>query len=243
MGSNQPSCSKCSELFGTCTSELCAAISPDCYYDAQENGLNPTIFAEGMPRCVAKQDMACRYYDRQQDCIGKTPAVFDSQTNRLTTPSNDKLGLGVCARWIQTPEGGHCIKNADRTPDAREDDCLELGVFNSNPKCVEDRTPPVTTFTPNPTSTYSSQELNALPFTAQDDFSPQSDIKTYVCFTTNCYPNQEVGAINPLPTVGSYTMRYFSADKHGNLEVIKSAPITVTESSAATLIRVEVKSS
>jgi hypothetical protein len=240
---SRPACSACASL--GCTKELCTTISPDCYYDALPNGLDPKTFA--IPRCVAKQDMACRYYDTAADC-GTRAAVFNvrysqgtrglsGDTNARTTASDDFFSIGSCS-W----QTDRCIKNADASANPQGDDCEENGYFAINTSCVQDSTPPITTFLL--ASSYPASELNALPFTVSDDTTPAAEIKTYVCFhkTTDppCYPKQRMGGISPLPAEGNYVMRYYSEDRNGNLEVIKQASFAVVTSPYATLQTVEV---
>jgi hypothetical protein len=257
MSKTQPACSQCNSLFGTCTKDVCGRISNLCYFDEQPNGLDPAQLGTTFPRCVAQQDMACRYYDTQADCNGGFSAVFNTQysadqrsggDNSLTQPSKDLLNLGVCGAWITDTlsTNSHCIKNADSSPKAKEDDCIELG--STDPNCAKDKTPPVTTLVLRTTGQYGRHEVTSLPFTVADDTTPAAQIKTYFCFdktssTAPCYPTQEAGAINPIPVPGTYSLRYYSADANGNLEVVRTASVSIVDAGYATLERVDITQS
>jgi hypothetical protein len=127
-------CSACTP--GACTRELCEAISDDCYYnDYVEPEVETGILTVG--QCVPKTEMACRYYDTRDDCVGTTntevgvDAHYDNPdavnqygnpdwnridgSNAIQPRSDDRLDLGTCA-WIAQPnhpQGGHCVKNAN----------------------------------------------------------------------------------------------------------------------------------
>lgn len=229
-----PSCTACNDIAG-CNQQTCTAIDKGCYYDDQANGL--TNFTA---RCLAKQDMACRYYDTETDCLGGKPAVYALGTTNQRTPSSDVLGIGACSAWITDGTLSRCIKNADNSPNAREDDCIQNGAFSTNKACVKDSTPPTTNFILRINATYAQHEITSLPFNVVDDMTLPVDIKTYVCFSkTPCYPRQLARAVT-VPDVGEYTMYYYSVDKHGNHEQVKSEEITIVDAGYSTLKRVDI---
>lgn len=220
--SDGPACEQCDAL-GFCTKKMCESIGNECYYDGQGNGLSETR------GCTA--EIACRYYDTQEDCVGSGDnAVFDvtytdgarsGGTNRLVSPSDDRLGLGVCS-WTGTA----CIKDADMQHNG-EDDCIENGRFFSDPECVTDVTPPTTQLFLTDPPAYARNTIRTLPFSADDDRG--GNVTTYVCFGEGCYPDETLSTV-ALPETGTHTVRFYSEDASGNLEAVQEAEIIVGES-------------
>lgn len=143
-------CDACDAIFGFCNASLCEMLGESCHY----NELAPLV-DDGEPvGCVHRDEMACRFYDTMESCIGAGGAArpsidvtYDlpdsltgtrtSGTNAVSRPSNDRFSYGRCA-WITDaanyPEtGGYCIKDANGRiagipwlDDRKEDDCLEV---------------------------------------------------------------------------------------------------------------------
>jgi hypothetical protein len=252
-GATKPACDACGAL-GTCTRDVCEAISDDCYFDELDNGLLPD--ERGYPRCLAKEDMACRYYDTRADCIGAgTAAVFDIRyagdtrsggTHARTTASADAMSIGSCTWETGGSAGGYCIKNADNyhdpTQPSREDDCIELGVFQTDPSCVVDATPPVTSFALRSPALYGKHEIASIVFSAKDDTTPVDQIVTLFCISqSTCYPNMEFGKLDlSTLTNGTYRLRYSSQDMNGNIEPVGEHAITIVDLGYATLEKVDI---
>lgn len=241
IGDSAPVCERCDDLFGFCNQQVCESISQSCYFDDEKNGLAKTR------GCLSRENMACRYYDTQDDCIGDGGnAVFDigrdqngtlvSGSNARTTSSDDLFSFGACS-WFE--EKNRCIKDADRSLSAQqEDDCFENNRYRNDPECYIDSTPPTTTVFLTDPPIYSRSSIQSLSFRVTDDRSPLSLIKTLVCFApvgSSCYPSKTLAEITSIPSSGAYKMRFFSIDANGNFETIKEADITLQDSSAPIL--------
>jgi hypothetical protein len=218
-----PGCQKCNDVFGKCDATLCAAMGPTCYY-TQLSAAALDVEPEG---CIDKSEMACRFYNNQQDCTGgkdvKVDVTYDepssSTSNRIAgthsvTPSNDKLGLGKCA-WVSalTSQGnGYCVKNANGRlapipwlDNKIEDDCFETeGV--SFPAgigllgCLRDITPPVTTLPFAPGSYIDADRLRQTKPIVSDDTFPPSELSTRFCLVLSggsCYPDKRIENLVP----------------------------------------------
>ena len=234
-------CSKCLDTFGFCNKNACEAISQNCYFDGEKNSLSSAL------GCIAKENVACRYYDTYQECTGGTNAEFNivygtdgkrtGTDNKLKTASKDKFGIGKCT-WID--EHTRCIKNADMNPISNEDDCIENNMIDANeaigggPLCLRDTTPPITTFYVADNEVVSRAGIRTLPKSVIDDRTPVDKIKMFVCFGTDCYPSASLTTVE-LPNEGTATMRYFSLDASENSEEIKSITLVVKDYGDATL--------
>ncbi len=236
VSSGEQACSACNDLGGLCNKETCEALGP-CYYDGERNGLAST------KGCLPREDMACRYYDTQAEC-GTIPAGWDvtyadspSGTNLQTTESDDLLGLGTCA-W----NGQFCRKDADMRGEL-EDDCVVNNYIYTDPDCLADNTPPETTFYVTDGQAYDQATLRTLPHTVTDDRTPVDQVETYVCFSRpgeSCYPTERLSAaVAPAP--GTYDMHYFSKDKSGNMEAIRTTPLTIGVSTGLELLGVTIE--
>ncbi len=238
ISKENPECSACNTVFGYCNKAACTAISPDCYYD-QDKG----AFAYNLG-CVNKNEMACAFYDTKTDCVGsganEKSAIYNitytqdnrtGGTNSRIRPSNDILGIGACV-WLDAE--AICVKNTDnhyfKTP--RVDDCSD---YLANPpiSCFKDSTPPNTSIELL-NKPYSRAQIRGLPFIVIDEGSALDTLKTFACFNitdNNCYPREELRklSINSIPPAGTFTLRYYSMDKGGNIEEIKSTVITVVD--------------
>lgn len=243
LGQDRPACEECDEALGYCNKEACEAISPECYYDGNPNNL---ASAKG---CIHKEDMACRYYDTRQDCIGDgSDARFDvgysegmrsGGTNERTSASQDLQGIGSCA-WVLS--GERCIKDADMKRVGNEDDCIENDRIYSDPGCLADSTPPTTEFFFQDPPVYGRAAIRTLPHTAYDDRTPADEIRTYVCFAApgeSCYPQRTLDEIS-LPAEGQYVLHYYSVDASENLEVVRFQEITIQDYGQASIEEVTV---
>lgn len=244
VSKEKPPCSSCNSLFGYCNAELCSAISSSCYFDAERNGL------AGTKGCIGKDEMACRFYDTKDVCVGtgqnakfdivKTGTGNDSTrtggTNALTQPSKDQIKLGVCS-WNNV--NGICYKDADMSA-GKDDDCIESGRYFQDQKCVTDRTPPVTQFFLANPAVYPVSALRSLPFRVSDDQSPVDLIKTYVCFGQGCYPKDTFSSVE-IPTSGVRVLRYYSEDANGNLEQVKEVTLDVRNTGVPVIKTVKIE--
>jgi len=209
-------CDACDAIYGFCNATLCSSLGSTCYYDAAAD-----VDGE-MSGCVSKDEMACRYYDTQQDCTGGTAVSVDvtydnvtsvdgnrtGGTNDVTVESQDALGFGKCA-WVtdDSETGGHCVKDANGRivaipwlDDRKEDDCLEqegatfpAGVGIAG--CFHDTTPP-TTELPFADGDYIDAEAlrESVPIVHDDTFPPE-EIMTWFCLVNaggSCYPRTRI---------------------------------------------------
>jgi hypothetical protein len=236
-----PPCRQCNDFFGTCTREMCAAISSQCYFDAPtdeagrlSNGFRP----QG---CIPMQEMACRFYDTPTDCIGPSGAVraatyaitYDGEkrtgTTNIRTNSNDLFGFGAC-RWVEA--SNRCIKDADNFSPDNEDDCFQdVLTTEARTICLRDVTPPTTEFILKAGSPpeYGSSEITTLPIRVIDDFTSPDRITTYACIvkTGSCYPDKRLGQLMIADENADYTIYYYSIDAHHNSEEVKSQQLRV----------------
>ncbi|MDD9953878.1 MAG: hypothetical protein OXR66_06095 [Candidatus Woesearchaeota archaeon] len=238
VGAKAP-CDQCDDLFGYCNRDVCSAISNDCYYDGDENGLSE---AKG---CIHKDDMACRYYDTEEHCTNGVQAVYDIRyengerrgTNARTIASRDLYDIGACT-WVTSMN--KCIKDADNKRDAQqEDDCYENNYVFTDPTCFADSTPPETTFYLSP-APYPRIDLRTIPYAVSDDATPLDLIRTYVCLGANCNPDAPLSSLT-LEGAGSHVLRYYSIDASENAEVIKEATITVVDTHQPAIASVAIK--
>ncbi|MBR9700595.1 carboxypeptidase regulatory-like domain-containing protein [Candidatus Woesearchaeota archaeon] len=239
-------CDECDDIYGYCNRNLCESISPtECYFDELENNLVNTM------GCVHRTDMACRYYDTEFDCNGGSEgqdAIFnvqyDSENVRSgshirTTSSKDIMRLGTCT-WIS--EYSRCIKDADMQNN-NEDDCIENDQFYFNPLCVQDDTPPLTTFFLVNPPIYGRHQARTLPYKVVDDMTAVDDINTYVCYAKasdpSCYPRDTLSTVD-LPDNGNYKLYYYSEDLNSNLEPVKSVDIRFTDYGTTALESIDI---
>ncbi len=230
-----PACDRCDELFGSCNEASCQAISPDCYYDGDPNGLSQAL------GCVAKSEMSCRRYDDAADCTGGPSASFDIHrdaqgaytggSNARSVASHDLLGFGSCDWGAEK-----CFKDADER-NAGEDDCIENERFFDDQTCLSDLTPPNTSFFLNTPPVYSRVAVRTLPFVVLDDRTPVDAIRTYVCFGTGCVPTATLSAV-ALPEEGRHMLRFFSVDASENYEPVKQIEIIIKDTHEAALDQV-----
>ena len=140
-------------FYGNCNQDLCALFG-DCYYD-DPSTLNKNGLAER--GCVHRRDMACQFYDNEDDCTGKqasrqasilntswsgnAPYVYPSGgTNEHLQNSSDYLSFGLCV-W----NSDACFKDGDGN---EIKDCQGI---NSGIGCMQDTSPPDSeTFFVNP---------------------------------------------------------------------------------------------
>lgn len=247
--SDPPKCELCEDIFGGCTKELCQAIGGgaqgDCYFDGLDNNLQYTDES----RCVSKQNMACRYYDTQQECTGGSQSAVDvrytqdersSGTNQVTVQSRDVFSFGVCKWNAAQEEGaeGKCYKDADQRASADpEDDCIESGVYGFVGRdCLVDSTPPTTQLILSG-DTIGTHELSSIEYVVADNYYRNSDLETFFCIDQSgaCYPRGTLTqAMASLPDmdigdVESFHLRYYSVDLSDNLEVVQDEEISLIE--------------
>lgn len=246
MKRGEPACKLCATALGYCDAQACARISSDCYFDGAANGLADPL------GCIPKSEMACRYYDTKNDCVGAgSNAVFDivytgdkrtGRTNVRTTASSDRFGIGSCT-WVDARS--QCVKNADmRFSTAQsEDDCIENIIFQEQQSCVRDSTPPTTTLYLRNPPIYTRPELRIIPIGVSDNYTPIDRIRTYVCFknaTNDCYPTETLASVS-LPPEGTYELRYYSVDESMNIEPVKSKEIMIKDYHQAALDRIHIE--
>ena len=214
------SCGGCETAFGTCTRELCEAIGKkdsgpsDCYWDGVANDV---VGEDDLPlagRCLNKEEMACRYYDGQDDCEGVAAAqqaaeldvlyvrrsgvnVRTGTTNKILKPSNDLYSFQVC-RWkpVSLADGGGiCYRDADgdskNAADPR-DDCNERGYLTSTgmpmiEECWSDAEPPVTSLLA-PAGVVGTHEIQSIDYAVSDNLWPATSITTWFCIEAKDAP-------------------------------------------------------
>jgi len=235
-------CNKCEDVFGDCTQTLCSAISNECYYDGEQNGLPTDLLPSA---CIHKDDMACRFYDTQEDCTAAGSNVqIDAQysgsertggSHQVRVSSNDRFGIGLCA-W--NDQANKCYKNADAktTPDP-EDDCIENGVFAAQGvDCLQDAQAPTTELL-IPAGLIGAHEVTTLNYVTKDNHYLGSDIVTNFCIDEQgrCYPTQTLSeAVSSLPDLelgeqATIFIRYYSQDLSENLEEVQTQEVTIIE--------------
>lgn len=207
-------CERCNDIFGSCNKNLCEQLG-ECYYDELPNNLRTeTGFT---PTCRNRREMACRYYDTKEDCIGPSGSessitvniTFNNQgeaiggDHAILTRSNDLFartghqeGFGHC-EWI-SGYGDFCIKNSDgHTQGFPRDDCVEAGFASTPlyPDCLRDTQPPTTTILLKQGEPYGLDELTAIPYYVSDNLYSADYITTYACLVPageTCHPNNRV---------------------------------------------------
>lgn len=235
-------CNKCEDIFGDCTQTLCSAISNDCYYDGEQNGLQADILPSS---CVHKEDMACRFYDTEEDCTAAgsnvqvdadyTGTERTGGTHQVQSASNDHFGIGLCA-WNE--QANRCYKNADAKEGADpEDDCIENGVFAAQGvDCLQDSEAPETELI-LPPGLVGTHEVGSLNYVTSDNHYTQAELTTRFCIDEQgtCYPTQTLSqAVTDIREmdIGEQTtihIRYYSQDLSENLEEVHTKEVTVIE--------------
>ncbi len=248
-----PACSSCEDTFGGCTQTLCSAISNDCYFDEEQNGLQADVLPSS---CVHKDDMACRFYDTQEDCIaaGSNAQVDASYsgnertggTHEVQRASNDEFGIGLCA-WNE--QSNRCYKNADaRAGPDPEDDCIENGVFASEGVgCLQDAQAPSTELI-IPSGLVGAHEVAGLGYVTSDNYYLAGDITTRFCIdeTGTCYPTKTLSeATTTIPDmeIGEQTIisiRYYSQDLSENLEEVQTQEVPIIEMGIPRITQAEI---
>ncbi len=209
-------------IFDACNRDRCIAFS---------SSKNKCFIESDLDQCKAEPYIGCSDYKTKADCTAKDGAektlaidlTVDADgnkqgTNKIITPSNDFLGLGVC-KWIEEPDTeSRCIKDANNDNFADEND--------------RDNVTPVTTLlTPTTTAIFN------LTFAATDP-QPKGkfasyQLKTYYCYQNinevkPCYPDKLYTLPETLPfDHGKWKLRYFSEDTANNLEQIQDKIITI----------------
>jgi hypothetical protein len=248
-------CKRCEDpdniIFGECNRDICSLYG-DCYFD---EGLNYNNYMMEGFGCIPYSEMSCDYYDFREDCGSdiEIETVWNSEytykegdTNEITEPSSDLIGLGTC-KWIEWQEDEFtCAKDADNNTvtNLRLDGGIVPGKFDcpmDNFTCQRDNTPPITTILYRDVV---PRRLD-LDYVVYDDNYDMRYINTYYCFKPKdalpCYPNKLAhnGIIiddvseNPYPSYtgeGYYDLYYFSEDYSHNLEKVKKVTFYIDTS-------------
>lgn len=187
-------------------------------------------------RCMPRDQAGCETYNTEQSCTGDTEMQRNPDTMTLT-PSQDELGYGVCKWGVPENENQQrppsCYRDSD---DNNAADCpTSLG--NQRTNCIQDTNPPHTTLTgiennariPKPviaelTRNVRDQETSTdtiqTTYTAgQQTFQSLAEVKDYI--------DDEAPQ--------THTIRYWSEDKHHNVEQPKTLTVTITDDIAAVL--------
>lgn len=244
---SEADCRSCTELYHEgCTKEVCSAFG-NCYLHELSKGLS--VYGN----CMKKEEMACAYYDTEEDCINSmhntmtlTPGnasvnVIWSGNVRIggdhtkTKLSKDYFGFGTC-KWVKDTSigdstNGRCVKDADNhaTSNDYADDCIEQGITGFT--CLGDNEPPNTTLLLKPSGNYKINEFHGLAYVVQDNNFPKELIETYFCTANpseSCYPNKPITEISITQTK-QYAIYYYSVDKARNLEPVKKAILTLEQ--------------
>ena len=240
-------CDACNDLYGGCSQDLCTEIGirnnnpSECYFDELRNNL---VNALG---CIQEEQVACRFYDNEQDCTGGVSdgVRINTITHEVTNPSSDVFSIGVC-RW--NDNAGFCYKDADGRADVADvqhvDDCEgRVLASGSADDCYRDATPPTTALN-KPTTPIRASAIGSVIHVSVSDnqYSPQY-INTYFCidFDNTCYPTHEslvqatAEIINDI-TIGEdeqVYLRYYSQDYARNLEEVQSETIQLLNTGEA----------
>lgn len=215
-------CGRCADphnkLFGVCDREMCASYGM-CYLNDADKGAGT---------CSGKEDIGCRDFDNEMDCIGDVYAgdfnasVDTENRNEFLQRSNDYFGYGTC-KWefITYENQGLCYKdaNSDDRPDCP----------TGEPMCKTDNMPPVTVVTHLPSY---SRKVNMQVFV--DDNVYVSDFDTFFSIVpvgNYLRPNEKVEdnvLLKELePNTGLYDVFYYSMDPAKNMEEVKNFTIFV----------------
>lgn len=225
-------CSLCDDEspLGFCTEDLCNAYG-NCYFKEIQNhnltGGTPQeeyLFTNDaqlklvghfpdpfLSTCVHKRDMACFFYQNEQDCTGLQPSSVDvtynasgnriGGTNEQTQESNDLFGLGDC-KWVSSGSDVGCYKDSDEYTNPNQpinfsDDCFDKGPYYEGLDCLQDTTPPTTNLTLRDPEyqdqyighlgeylpVYGINELANITYIVSDDVSAEDEIETYFSIT------------------------------------------------------------
>lgn len=254
-------CRRCEDVFGFCNATLCEKMGPNCLYNQRTLEEEPSKEVEiGEYACISKEEMACRFYDTYEQCVGDGPLRADidvaysvpdsiegvrvNGSHEIRTPSDDALGFGVCS-WVE--DGGYCIKDANRrqlnVSGRVEDDCYELQEGPAIQKgCFKDIEAP-RTIVPFTNDTFVEfGEYMAANISVYDNLYTLDEQDARFCIQRlrddmrPCYPNMTYPP-TPVPSENdTYRLYYYAADPAGNLETIKHTDLNMYEPSTAVLI-------
>ena len=199
-------------IFDHCDLERCSMFG-DCYL--ANNG-----------RCIDSSRIICLNYLTESECTGGVPVQVDAEyspegeryagTNRISTPSNDAVGIGLCL-WDPID---HCYKDADGDSYA---DAYQ-----------KDVTPPTTRI-------IGGDNTRALNLTFHvSDVNPDSRpgtgvMRTFICMDDSapCYPTEEYVPVDNIVTEdftgdhGQHEIYFYSEDNANNLEIVRHETVGV----------------
>ncbi|MBN1175044.1 hypothetical protein JXA48_00200 [Candidatus Woesearchaeota archaeon] len=213
-------CGLCDTVAPTnfCTNQECGLYG-SCYFKDEEyhgRGLFEPLkeivlgdtrnsYVDLVPTCLREDDVACYFYDSQEECEGENhpvsvDVIYDDtgivghQATRVfgsnaVTRSADLLNIGLC-RWNADSTEERligCVKDADGSQQVElaelKDDCASSTLATKGLDCLKDKTPPTTDIIFKEPEQASEINGNMIPVyglgeTAEMDFPASDDVST-----------------------------------------------------------------